>query len=32
MPALEVSVLQNTPGSRARIKGLGIVVSIAIAG
>jgi uncharacterized membrane protein YbhN (UPF0104 family) len=32
IPALEVSVLQNTPGSRARIKGLGIVVSIAIAG
>jgi uncharacterized membrane protein YbhN (UPF0104 family) len=32
IPALEVSILQNAPGSRARIKGLGIVVSIAIAG
>ncbi len=29
---LTIDVLQKTPGSRARLKGLGVVVSIAIAG
>jgi uncharacterized membrane protein YbhN (UPF0104 family) len=29
--ALKTDVLQNTPGSRARLKGLGVAVSIAIA-
>jgi uncharacterized membrane protein YbhN (UPF0104 family) len=31
MHTLEVAVLQKTPGSSARIKGLGVVVSLAIA-
>jgi uncharacterized membrane protein YbhN (UPF0104 family) len=32
MNTLEITVLQKTPGSSARVKGLGVAVSIAIAG
>jgi glycosyltransferase 2 family protein len=32
MNTLEVTVLQKTPGSSARVKGLGVAISIAIAG
>src|SRR5260370_30208839 len=32
MYPLTINVLQKTPGSSARLKGLGVVVSIAIAG